>query len=83
MAQLWFKNKRYGYGWYPATWQGWLVVAVHIGLIAVLAFTIDNSVTPTQLITHFIVPVLLATIVLIIIAYKKGETPHWQWGDKK
>jgi len=23
---LWFKAKQYGWGWYPARWQGWLIV---------------------------------------------------------
>ena len=33
----WFRRKRFGIGWTPATWQGWLItVVVAVGAIAVL-----------------------------------------------
>jgi hypothetical protein len=25
-------------------------------------------------------PILLLTVALIIVCYKTGEKPHWQWG---
>jgi hypothetical protein len=34
--EYWFPAKRYGWGWgLPITWQGWLVFAAFIGLVAV------------------------------------------------
>lgn len=27
---MWFRAKRYGWGWRPVTWQGWAVVAVWV-----------------------------------------------------
>ncbi len=33
----WFKNKIYGWGWTPVTWQGWCVIFVYISLILKLA----------------------------------------------
>jgi predicted GH43/DUF377 family glycosyl hydrolase len=29
---FWFRAKEYGWGWYPATWEGWLVL--HHGLLS-------------------------------------------------
>ena len=31
--KYWFKRRRFGWGWTPVTWQGWLTVAFFIGLI--------------------------------------------------
>ncbi|MCK9378781.1 MAG: hypothetical protein M0P97_01390 [Candidatus Moranbacteria bacterium] len=31
----------------------------------------------------FALPIIVLTILLIIIAYKKGEKPRWQWGKPK
>jgi hypothetical protein len=33
----WFCKKRFGYGWTPATWQGWLVTALFVGVCTSLA----------------------------------------------
>lgn len=33
----WFRPKRFGFGWTPATWQGWLVTIGGAGLIALVA----------------------------------------------
>jgi len=31
--KLWFKAKRYGWGWTPACWQGWLVLGVYFAVL--------------------------------------------------
>jgi hypothetical protein len=31
----------------------------------------------------FALPIIVLTIILVIVAYKKGEKPRWQWGLKK
>ena len=28
--KLWFRAKRYGWGWYPCSWQGWAVLAMYV-----------------------------------------------------
>jgi hypothetical protein len=30
MRNIWFKAKRYGYGWTPYTWEGWLVFFIFL-----------------------------------------------------
>lgn len=81
--KLWFKRKRYGWGWYPATWQGWLVVVVYIGAMIGFALTIDENSTSREIIFTFILPLVLLTITLIRICYARGETPRWQWGENE
>ena len=34
----WFKRKLYGWGWTPATWQGWFAIGVYVLLILGLGF---------------------------------------------
>ena len=28
--KLWFKAKMFGWGWYPITWQGWLITILYV-----------------------------------------------------
>lgn len=80
---LWFKRKLYGWGWIPATWQGWLVTAVYISVALLLASTIDDDSPPQEIGFMFALPFVLLTVTFIRIVYKKGEKPRWQWGKDK
>lgn len=79
----WFKRKLYGWGWTPATWQGWLITGIFIILIAVFAFTIDENSPPQEVMFTFLLPVALLTATFIRIAYRTGEKPRWSWGIDK
>jgi dipeptidase E len=74
--KIWFVNKTYGYGWTPATWEGWLVIFLWLILFVPLTLAVEHNL-PFSLIGIFFV-----TGLLIYICYKKGEKPHWQWGKK-
>lgn len=80
---IWFKRKRYGLGWYPVTWQGWLVLAVYVFLIITFTRSAAGAVySDSDLLSHVILPVVILTILLIAICIKTGESLSWQWGDK-
>ncbi len=83
-GEIWFKAKSYGYGWYPATWQGWGILFFYI-LVMILIFlrARDLSKSGFDLIVNFTVPFLVGTGLLIFICYKKGEKPYWRWGNRK
>ncbi len=87
MKRLWFRAKYYGYGWYPATWEGWLSIAVW--LAAVLAgmrlFVGATLADPTNfwLTLCFVTYVSLLTGALVLLCLKKGEKPGWRWGKPK
>lgn len=76
----WFKAKCYGWGWTPATWQGWLVTLVYVVAILLFALTIDENSQDREVLFTFVLPMVLLTATFIRIAYKKGEKPHWHWG---
>ena len=77
----WFKRKLFGWGWTPVKWQGWLVVLVFIIFLLWNGFSLSGKqdITSTQL-TWFYVNIFIAFVILIIICYKTGEKPKWQWG---
>ena len=83
----WFKTKLYGWGWTPVKWQGWLVILAYATLIVTLVITREKNIPgnpdsgsnfPT-----FVLPIIVLTILLIFICYKKGEKPRWQWKPPK
>lgn len=79
----WFKRKLYGWGWTPATWQGWFIIGGYILLILGFSLTIDENSPTREVLFTFLLPTILLTSALIWICYKKGESPKWQWGLPK
>lgn len=75
----WFKRKPFGWGWTPATREGWIVLGVYILAVLFFAFTIDESSSTRELFFTGILPIILLTIALIRICYTKGEKPKWMW----
>jgi len=73
----WFRAKTYGYGWYPSTWQGWIVI-----LVWAIIFTLSLILWDHEWLKNTAV-VIVATTILIYICYKKGEKAHWNWGKVK
>ncbi|HAO81675.1 MAG: hypothetical protein UV57_C0003G0009 [Parcubacteria group bacterium GW2011_GWD2_43_10] len=84
--KYWFRRKLYGWGWTPATWQGWLTLLIFILIIPLNFYRIDSvSHSASDTLINFIPQTLLLTILLLIVCFIKGEPPRWQWGipDKK
>ena len=84
MKTPWFKAKTYGYGWYPATWQGWLVLVGFIAIMVGNFYRIDaTSHSNSDTIRPFIIQTFILIAILLFICYKTGEKPGWRWGEKK
>lgn len=79
----WFKRKLYGWGWTPVKWQGWAVVLAFIAVMFLNVYRINLQSPPQTIPLNFLWQNLILVIILIIICYKKGEKPRWQWGEKK
>lgn len=81
--KLWFKAKHYGWGWYPVTWQGGVIIAVYAGLIAFFFSKADaTSHSGSDTLIKFAIPFIVTTSALSFICYKTGEKPKWRWGGK-
>ncbi len=83
----WFKRKLYGWGWTPVKWQGWCVILLYIllvlGLVSIRENAIPGNPDSGSNFLTFALPIIILTILLIFISYKKGEKPRWQWGKKR
>ena len=61
----WFAAKRYGFGWVPCSWQGWLVLAVFLLLYV---FVLSSSLMLWVKIACY----FLIVSALIVICHVKG-----------
>ncbi len=84
---VWFKRKLYGWGWVPAKWQGWAVLAAFVLYTAIIATHFARLAKAHELVnrdlTLFVVKIVVGVAVLLFICYRKGEKPKWQWGMPK
>ena len=82
----WFKKKMYGWGWTPVKWQGWCVIVLYIVLILGLVLFREKDISGNpdsgSNVLTLALPIIVLTVLLVIIAYKKGEKPSWRWGRK-
>ena len=80
MARYWFRQKRFGYGATPNTWQGWLFMAVSaaltVGVIITANFMHDNAAR------FFIIAIGLPLVLVptVLISHAKTEG-GWVWRD--
>jgi hypothetical protein len=85
MTGLWFHARKYGWGWTPATIEGWLVVAAF--LIAVIINTVvfvHRTRTGTDIRSAtitFLLWLAILTGILVTIGWMTGERPRWRWGN--
>jgi hypothetical protein len=64
----WFGERKYGWGFRPITWQGWVSVLVLILAIALDAIYLANTI--------FFIPALIAAVfIFLILSMLKSETP--------
>ena len=69
----WFRAKRHGYGTgLPIVWQGWLVLALHIAMIAGLTVLLqDRPIAMT-------IAVVLAALAPMPL-YRARTEGGWRW----
>lgn len=79
--KYWFKAKRYGWGWYPSSWQGWTIMVIWLALaLDVFRKTDFNSNSASDTLLAFLVPFILLVTLLIFVCWGTGERPRWRWG---
>ncbi|MDB5259488.1 MAG: hypothetical protein JWO73_696 [Candidatus Taylorbacteria bacterium] len=72
--KIWFKAKRYGWGWRPVTWQGWLILLAYLALVVgAFLLTDSESHSDSDTLISFALPFILLTFCLIAICHKTGE----------
>ena len=78
--KVWFKAKKYGWGWYPATWQAWISIALFTCVITLPTIFFEKLIE-SHLVSYLFF-VLLCSTAFIGLCFKKGEKPAWRWGEK-
>lgn len=82
--KYWFRAKHYGWGWYPSSWQGWLILGIFMSYLIARSIEMKNTSEPlTPTLHSYIIEIVIPVILLIIICYLTGEKPGWRWGNKK
>lgn len=78
----WFGRKRYGWGWTPITWQGWLSLAVFIAIFTFGATAFVNAGTSPR--HWFALAIWSASVIFCFLLFvrSKGPAARWQWGDR-
>jgi hypothetical protein len=75
--EYWFPAKRYGWGWgLPATWQGWLALAIFFALL----WTGAATILPRFGNLSFVAYSGLLSLLLVGLCWLKGEPPRWRMG---
>jgi hypothetical protein len=71
--KYWFKPKKYGYGAYPVTLEGYLVT---LALMGVFALSIHYYIL---LKTHIFLFFGIFSLILLIYISKKKTKEKWKW----
>ena len=83
MAKRWFKARRFGWGWTPCSFEGWLVTVISVlALIGADLFAIATPKTAPERNTVVILVLCWNVIVIgltVTICWKTGERPRWRW----
>lgn len=83
--KLWFKRRRYGYGWIPVTWQGWAVVGLFLVFVLTGVFWLEDTPNGefTKEVGIYLAGVGLMAAGLVLISAHYGPKPKWRWGKSK
>jgi hypothetical protein len=83
--EKWFKARRYGWGWSPATGEGWFVTLIYVIAVTLIFFDFFRAdgefiLQPTTIDSGHIFAFWALTSLLILITWRTGEKPRWRWG---
>ena len=72
--RVWFRAKTMGWGWYPATWEGWLISLIFaaVFLNTTNFFQITTNSFPAFL-KYFLPSTIIILILFIWITKKTSE----------
>jgi hypothetical protein len=65
----WFRRKRWGYGWTPCSWQGWLVTALFVAACTGLSLSRPHLDETTRIAAIF----SLVIALFVMIAFTSGK----------
>jgi hypothetical protein len=85
VATYWFKQRRFGYGATPVTWQGWVFVLVFLAIVLAcmgVVMLAGSYNSPAGAIAALVV-LLAAIVVMMVVGWRKTEGGwRWRWGGE-
>jgi hypothetical protein len=85
MTTYWFKQRRYGLGATPVTWQGWLLMMIVAAIVAGCVWLIalaGRHDSPAGALGA-IVLLLVVVASLVYVSWRKTEGGwRWHWGNE-
>ena len=85
VTTYWFKQRQFGYGATPATWQGWLLMLVFLAILAGCVWLImfaGRHGSPAGALGA-IVLLFVAVAALVYVSWRKTEGGwRWHWGNE-
>jgi hypothetical protein len=82
--RLWFKAKTHGWGWTPATWEGWLATSVYAAAFGIwIAYWVRAAEATADKPYLGFLPLLILTGGFVLLCWTKGEKPRWSWGRNR
>ena len=78
MARYWFRQKRFGYGATPNTWQGWVFTLAGVLLMMGIALGVGHIANGTTRVVMTIAGEIVVLAPFTWISYVKTEG-GWRW----
>jgi hypothetical protein len=78
MPRYWFRQKKYGYGATPNSWQGWLLTLVSSGLVIGLVVAADFMRGNEMRFWLIALGLPLVAVPAVLITHAKTEG-GWRW----
>lgn len=80
--ELWFKRKRYGYGYTPVTKQGWLVTCGFVCFLLLFTFMMQGWLETEQplAIIVFITGLVVFILIFLFVIQNHAPKAEWRWG---
>lgn len=68
----WFVRRRYGYGWTPYAWQGWLITAIAVALVITVAIVARAQRSPIW----YLAIIAILIVLSVVAATRSGPRPR-------
>lgn len=82
MKRYWFRQRRFGMGGYPITWEGWALSVAYVVLFFAGIFITRTPLNPPS--ATFIAYAIVVTTAFCVISWRTTEGGwRWRWGNEK
>ena len=73
LNKYWFKPKRFGYGAYPISWEGWSIIFVFVIYLIII-----SKIFLEELVNVYFAFLFIGIVILIYISKIKTKG-KWKW----